>query len=83
MKDISFFLSKNVICLDAGVIALLEAMCDEHDTVLDKARNRDPELSVDNEIFKFACFLELPLINSSKYKVKNKQTNKAKIKKKN
>ena len=52
-------------------------MGDEHDAVLDKARESEPELAVDDELGESLSILELPLIENTTNKVNNNQTNKA------
>ena len=63
--------------LDSGIVALLEAVSDEHDTVLDEARDSHPELAVDDVVCGTLRLLELPLVDSTKDKVKDKKANKA------
>lgn len=52
-------------------------MGDEHGTILDKARDGSPELSVDDELGESLSLLELPLINSTKPEVKNNKNSEA------
>ena len=52
-------------------------MGDEHDAVLDEARESEPELVVDDVLGGALGILELPLVDSTKSKVKDKKANKA------
>ena len=57
-------------------------MSDEHDAGLDEARDREPELVVDDVLEGTLGILELALVNGTKDKVKENQANKTILKKK-